>query len=198
MNDSKNYWRYFRILTIIGVAVVVIIIAYFIGANNNFKFSYSHEKSHASVYEQTDYADVGEVAVEEPAIQASTQVDSEIAASILDSYSREISGVTCHFYEGDFIYGSKRWPIMLAFIEEDGVLSCAIYKNMTAKAVIKMGLTLDDDDILLEGKDGNNRFRIKLDSLYGDEIGGDATDGPTHTDVEISPSYDSFYLSKYL
>ncbi len=123
---------------------------------------------------------------------------STLTKAVTDSPYQIIDGVKTHFFKGYFNNEGKRYPIMLAFAENDnspGHISGAVYKNLSSGTVLDLDI-LFDKTIDLRGYDGNNFIDITLDSFENSILKGTASYGSLHTTVEIESTNDRFDLTK--
>lgn len=113
---------------------------------------------------------------------------SYIASS---SVQKTYDDKTAYFYKGNFISGSKKYPVMIAFIN-DGGNAYAVYKNVAYGGdPLKMKITdMSDDSMTLENS--SNNFSIELEKSYEGELTGEATQGKTTLRVQLSPTFDTF------
>lgn len=107
---------------------------------------------------------------------------------ILSSPSVEKNGKYIHNYKGYFTDGKTQWPIKLDFVEENGTITTALYKNVNYKAESTMTVSTDGSDLVLNGKAGGSPFSIRLSPSYGDGWSGYATTSKNTLDVYVEPS----------
>lgn len=124
-----------------------------------------------------------------------SQITNAPISQITNSPSRYQEGQTIHFYEGGFYYEDQAFPVMVAFIEDDGHISRAVYHNVSYGGRIAMSCRTGSNEITLSGKDGNNDFTITLHTGENERLLGKATDGHKSMNVRLMPSQSTFDIS---
>lgn len=94
-----------------------------------------------------------------------------------------------YFYEGYFTDSQGSYPVEVQFECIDNNIQNCVYKNVSLGGKIKMNGFHDNNAINLEGKDGNNSFRIYLKNNGSiDSFSGEALDGNKKLSVSLSLS----------
>lgn len=118
---------------------------------------------------------------------------------ILNKPFRQVDGLNVRFFKGEFINGSKRYPIMMAFCEspDDAGHICGIaYKNLSQGTILDMDGMFSPTSMQFTGYDGNTELEIVLSGVKNGEsvIIGHATYGSLTTSVELWSTGDTFRL----
>lgn len=91
-----------------------------------------------------------------------------------------------HHFTGTFTDSLGTYPIELDFKTSNGNADDVIYKNVTLGGKIRMTCTkFGEDEILFEGKDGNNLFTINIHPDETDRFVGVAKDGKKTLEVKM-------------
>lgn len=91
-------------------------------------------------------------------------------------------------FSGDFLYKDRKWPIAVTFIEKDnnpGVIRTAQYKNISAKAELKLAVVVGECEIRMTSNDNGKNFDIHLTDADADNLYGTARWGDTETKVVL-------------
>lgn len=104
-------------------------------------------------------------------------------------------GQSVHFYKGAFYYKNDIYPVMVAFIVTEDHIQKVIYKNVTYGSCIVMSCQIQENEILLSGKDGNNDFTMLLSSGEDNRLLGTAIDGNKSMTVRLMPTDETFNTS---
>ena len=122
----------------------------------------------------------------------SRRVGNDALSYILGSPSVDKNGELIHFFRGYFTDGKKQYPIMIAFIEKNGKISSAQYKNINYTALVKMNVKFGSRSLTLEGESRKKDFSIYLTSdNEGKSWTGTAISNST-LDVFLEPTSEQF------
>lgn len=119
-------------------------------------------------------------------------VANDAMSYVLASPAVEKNGEIVHFYRGYFSDKKKQYPIMIAFIEKNGKIRSARYKNINYSALVKMNVNFSSHSMTLDGEAGNEEFSIYLTSDNGGRSWTGTAVSNYTLDVFLEPTAEQF------
>ena len=180
-----------KFLIIAAAVIVILTVGVVLLINSNGNDGRKAVAEPTEIYESADETqDAAQAQETQPAVE-----ESGLEGMILRSPSTSVGGKTVHFYRGSFTLNGKSWPIGVAFVEQNGKISSAVYKNIQYNVKLNMSYSSNADGtvINLYGNQGNSPFNITLTGSYGDTLTGEASADHVF-DVDLTPSSQTFAL----
>lgn len=97
-----------------------------------------------------------------PAERPRNVVADGVRGRLLSSPAQDKNGKYIHSFTGYFTNGTTRWPIKIDYVEENGAIRSATYKNVKYKVESKMQVSYEGDEVVLRGKAHKSDFSIRL------------------------------------
>lgn len=160
------------------IAIVVVVI---IGCGVLFALLNSNNGSNGQQQDTTAIADTEAIKQDElpsDSLAVSTENNDFVAS---DSCATEVlENITLY---GSMTDANGTYPIELSFDKSGSILMNCIYTNVDLGGKIRMDGRVSDNDLIFIGKDGNNSFRICVNSH---SLKGYAKDGDKELKVSLS------------
>lgn len=190
-----------KILVIIGVAIVTVItivILYRFHDDSNPTLT-NNDDSNSTL--TNDALTEEEIIGDDILTESNHNNETNLVEAILNKADKMVDGLNVRFFKGEFINGSSRYPIMLAFCESPNDIGhiCGIaYKNLSQGTILDLEGLFLVTSMKLTGYDGHTELEILLSGVKDDGriIYGHATYGNLTTSVEIWSTDDTFTLPK--
>ncbi|MCH5223540.1 MAG: serine/threonine protein kinase [Muribaculaceae bacterium] len=117
---------------------------------------------------------------------------SNITREILSSPSVNYKGKICHFMSGYCDDEGVKYPIMVAFIEENNKISKVIYKNVTYGGKLKMNYSESGQTMVLSTRDKVSEFILKMNYKGNDLWEGWAEAGSKNMKTVLRGTTETF------
>ena len=160
------------------IAIVVVVI---IGCGVLFALLNSNNGSNDQQQDTTAIADTGTIKQDELPSDSLAVATENNDFVVSDSCATEaLENITLY---GSMTDANGTYPIELSFEKGGNTLTNCIYTNVDLGGKIRMDGTISDNDLIFIGKDGNNSFRICVNSHT---LKGYAQDGDKRLQVSLS------------
>ena len=160
------------------IAIVVVVI---IGCGVLFALLNSNNGSNDQQQDTTAIADTGTIKQDELPSDTLAVATENNDFVVSDSCATEaLENITLY---GSMTDANGTYPIELSFEKGGNTLTNCIYTNVDLGGKIRMDGTISDNDLIFIGKDGNNSFRICVNSHT---LKGYAQDGDKRLQVSLS------------
>ena len=161
--------------------IIAIIVVVIIGCGVLFALLNSNNGSNGQQQDTTAIADTEAIKQDElpsDSLAVTTENDNFVVS---DSCATEaLENITLY---GSMTDANGTYPIELSFEKGGNTLTNCIYTNVDLGGKIRMDGTISDNDLIFIGKDGNNSFRICVNSHT---LKGYAQDGDKRLQVSLS------------
>lgn len=146
-------------------------------------FLANKEDKKATEYNPEYYGEEAVAETDIPPVTGRNRVENFILASP----SQTVGGQMAHFFAGDFLFKGKFYPVMLAFVEDGGVITKVVYKNVNYSTVLNMNFSFSGDNLQLT----NPSLNLTLNyNGYGRLEG--VADGDITMEASLEATTDSF------